>query len=162
MESLLRASTYFMISVILYVILSRIVFGNGILKFVLSGAVVGAGLLTREFALQGLVGLMATALFYAFLCELFIFFISFVRSSVSVSLLLLLKKSPLSQERIDQLYADEAMVGIRIRKLSETSFLIEDSQGRRLTSKGRFLLSVFRALKKFFKHEGVERTLLSS
>ena len=162
MESLLRASAYFVISATLYVILSRTVSGNGILKFVLSGAAVGAALLMREFAFGSLAGLMASALFYAFLCELFIFFISFVGSSVSVSLLLLLKKSPLSEERIDQLYADEAMVGIRIRKLSETSFLIEDSQGRRLTKKGYVLLWTFRALKKFFKHEGIERTFLPS
>lgn len=159
MASLAATGGYFMISVGLYVILSRWIVGNGVLKFVFCGTIAGVGLVLRQWLSVDLSNLVPSVLLYAFICELFIFFIAFVGSSVSVSLLLMLKGRPLSQPEIDRLYADEAMVDERIRKLEMTDFLEKAADPRKLTAKGRVLLSVFRMFRRFFRHEGPERTL---
>ncbi|GEM_PF-4160885 len=159
MAWLVATGVYFMISVWLYVILSRWMTGNGVLKFVFCGTIAGLGLMLHQGLSGDLVNLVPSVLLYAFICELFIFFIAFVRSSVSVSLLLLLKDRPQSQREIDRLYADEAMVNERIRKLEMTDFLEKAADSRKLTAKGRALLSGFRMFRRFFRHEGPERTL---
>ena len=159
MASLAVAGVYFMISVGLYVILSRWMMGNGVLKFVFCGTIAGLGLILHQWLSGDLSSLVPSVLLYAFICELFIFFIAFVGSSVSVSLLLMLRSHPLSQPEIDRLYADEAMVDERIRKLKMTDFLEEAADPGRLTAKGRALLSGFRMFRRFFRHEGPERTL---
>ena len=157
MDWAVRAAAYFVVSVGLYAILSRTVAGNGVMKFFLSGTLTGLGLVIHQSFLGDVRSVAAAALSYAFVCELFIFFIAFVGSSVSVSLLLMLRSRSLSDGEIDALYADEVMVHERIGKLLKTGLLQETP--RRLTGRGERLLTAFRFCKRFFRHEGPERTL---
>ena len=157
MGFLLWTAGYFVISVMGYVILSRSVAGNGVFKFMVAGSLAGAMLILHASKTLPLALTVGAVLLYALFCELFIFFITFVRSSVSVSLLLMLKNRSLSDTEIDNLYRDEAMVDGRINKLAKAGFLRDD--GKALTTSGKSLLSGFRFFRRFFRHEGVERTL---
>lgn len=159
MEAVGWGIAYFAISACVYVIVSRNFYGNGVVKFVGVGGTVGSALFLHGAASAGSEEAVASALVYAFLCEIFVFFTTFVRSSVSVKLLLMLRQRPMPQSGIDGLYADDAMVSERIGKLITTGFLAMKDSLPVLTVKGRWLLSTFRTLKRFFKHEGPERTL---
>jgi hypothetical protein len=128
---------------------------SGAAKFAVAGVVFGLALgwqLAPRYgsALETWAGL----LLFAFACELYVFLFTFVGSSVSVSLLLQLRKGGLAQPEIDRDYASEEMVARRLKRLVSGGFLSAAPSGYLATSKGRLVLLVFDALGRFFRHPG--------
>ena len=158
MNWLILTLAYFVIAVVFYVILSRSVAGNGVLKFMASGSVAGLALIVHGLKLPSPSDGVPAALLYAFICELFIFTFTAMRNSVAMSLLLVLKKRPLPDNEIDKLYADQEMVQWRIKNMLKIGLLGPHAAGPALTSRGRLFLNVFRLCKRFFRHERPERS----
>lgn len=125
--------------------------GNFVARFLLVGGGVGlvmAGFLVRAYGWG--VEFCAGVLVYAFACELHIFLVTLVDSSVSVSLLLLLRRGSSGRAEIDRRSSGRAMVASRLDKLCVNGLLDRAGSSYALTRRGRRLLVVFRALRVFF------------
>jgi hypothetical protein len=133
-------------------VVARLQFGGSfVARFLLVGGGVGlvmAGSLVREFGLG--VEFWAGVLVYAFACELYVFLVTLVDSSISVSLLLLLRRGSSSRAEIDRLSSGGAMVASRLDKLCVNGLLKRVARGYALTPRGQRLLILFRALRFFF------------
>ena len=127
--------------------------GNVVVKFLMVGGTLGMALGGQEVLSHGLaIETWAALLLYAFACELYIFLFTLVSSSVSTSLLFLLRAGSFTQMEIDEHYSSTHMVDRRLESLLATGLLLASSSGYVLTDKGRALLAVFKALKRFFRH----------
>ena len=149
-----QALAYFLAAVAGHAVYSRLRFGgNSVLKFFLSGGLAGLELMRRQ-AWEGGVApeSLAAVLCYAFLCELYLFCFTFVRSSVSMSILFALRQQELSEAEIDRLYSDASMVERRTQKLVREGCLSRGRSGYVLTAKGRIVVFFFRKLQAFFRH----------
>src|SRR5262245_17264170 len=79
--------------------------GNSVAKFLLAGGLLGLALAAHRLALDGLcLSSVAALAAYAFCCELYVFLFTMVGSSISVKLLLSLRRGELSGPEIDALY----------------------------------------------------------
>jgi hypothetical protein len=126
--------------------------GRGfVARFLLVGGAVGCVMvacLGRTYGLS--VEFWAGMLVYAFACELYIFLGTLVDSSVSVSLLLALRRGSSSRAELDRLSSGRAMVASRLEKLCEHGLLGRAGDGYTVTRRARWLLLLFRALRFFF------------
>jgi hypothetical protein len=126
--------------------------GDSVTKFALAGGLVGLVLgmlvLAQSPTLVGLAGLVL----YAFACEVYTFLFTLVGSSVSVQILLTLRGGPASATQIDAAYATAGMVEGRIAKLQAIGLL--DPATGKATERGRLVVRVFLALRRFFRHSG--------
>ena len=126
--------------------------GRGfVARFLLLGGSVGCVMvacLARTYGLS--VEFWAGVLVYAFACELYIFLGTLVDSSVSVSLLLALRRGSSSRAELDRQSSDPAMVTSRLEKLCEHGLLGRAGDGYTVTRRARRLLLVFRVLRSFF------------
>lgn len=128
---------------------------SSVAKFAGAGVVSGLALGGHQVLLYGsALEAWAALLLFAFACELYIFLFTFVSSSVSVSLLLQFRKGSLAQDEIDRAYGRGDMVERRLARLASNGFLSATSSGCVLTRKGRLVLAVFDALRRFFRHTG--------
>jgi DNA-binding MarR family transcriptional regulator len=86
---------------------------------------------------------VAAALMFAFLCELYIFTFTLVANSVAVSLLLTVRGGCTSAAALEQLYRPEAMVQRRLDQL-ERAALIRRTRGTlTVTEAGLRLIRTF-------------------
>ncbi len=139
-----QAFIYFFVVVVLHGVFCRVSRGpNAVIKFFIIGGIAGLALLRAG---------AAAVLSYAFLCECHLFFFTFVRSSVSVSLLLMLGQKPMSASEIDDFYSHASMVQDRVRKLLNEGFLRGAEPNYALTLKGKLLVLLFRCFQAFFRH----------
>jgi hypothetical protein len=125
--------------------------GRGfVARFLLVGGAVGCVILAWLARTYGLsVEFWAGMLVYAFACELYIFLGTLV-DSVSVSLLLALRRGSSSRAELDRLSSGRAMVASRLEKLCEHGLLGRAGDGYTVTRRARWLLLLFRALRFFF------------
>ena len=134
------------------VVVARLQFvGSFVVRFLLIGGGVGlvmAGSLVREYRLG--VEFWAGVFVYAFACELYVFLVTLVDSSISVSILLLLRRGSSRRVEIDRLSSGRAMVASRLEKLCGNGLLRRAAGSYRLTLRGQSLLILFRALRFFF------------
>jgi len=140
-------------AVIGQVVVARLHFGGGfVARFLLVGGAVGlvmAGSLVRAYGWG--VEFWAGLFVYAFACELYVFLVTLVDSSISVSLLLLLlRRGSSSRAEIDRLSSCRAMVASRLEKLCVNGLLTRAESSYALTGRGLRLLVLFRALRVFF------------
>jgi hypothetical protein len=133
-------------------IVARLEIGGSFLaRFLLVGGGVGlamAGSLVGGYGLG--VEFWAALFVYAFACELYVFLITLIDSSISASLLLLLRSSSSSRAEIDRLSSSRAMVASRLQKLCMSGLLARAAGSYALTRRGQRLLILFRALRSFF------------
>ena len=95
----------------------------------------------------------AAILLYALLCELYIFCFTLVLSSVSATMLIMLRQGPVQASALASVYDPQEMVKLRLDRLLKIG-LIEQVSGRfSMTRKGERLHRIFGGLRKFFGHE---------
>jgi hypothetical protein len=134
------------------IVAARLQLGGGfVARFLLVGVGVGlvlAGSLVRAYGLG--VEFWAGVFVYAFACELYVFLVTLVDSSISASLLLLLRRGSCSRAEIDRLSSSRVMVASRLEKLCLNGLLKPAANSYVLTPRGQRLLVLFRALRVFF------------
>jgi hypothetical protein len=126
---------------------------DSVRRFLLVGLPIGMLLTIAALALYGLTtpALAAVAL-YAFLCELYIFCFTLAMSSISATMLIMLRQRPLQVADLVNLYKPDEMVRLRVDRLVKTG-VIDLSAGRlTLTDRGRRLHAAFSILSRFFGH----------
>ena len=126
---------------------------DSVQRFLLIGAPLGVALVAVSLTRYGptMTG-FAAILLYALLCELYIFCFTLVLSSVSATMLILLRRGPVQASALVSVYEPEEMVSLRIDRLLKTG-LIERATGRlSVTGKGKRLHRIFNGLRIFFGH----------
>ena len=91
---------------------------------------------------------MAALALYAWLCEFYIFLFSFVRSSLSAEILIRLRANSLPPA-----HQRPELTQLRLGNLERNGFLQLRPGHLILTAKGRICVSLYRALRAFFRHE---------
>jgi hypothetical protein len=133
------------IAVALHGVISRLrPRGNRVIQFLACGACAGVALIVKLNAAPELGRLAATASLatYAFLCELYIFVFTLVTSSVSVSLLF--------GGSAESLAPPADMVVKRVERMVGAGLVAREGACLRLTDKGRGLVRVLKAARRFF------------
>ena len=97
--------------------------------------------------------MLAAGVLYAFLCELYLFALTFVLGSVSVWLLLVHLDPRLAGPAVAETTGGfAAMTSQRLDRMRQTGLLEFTSESYRLTPKGRMLLRGAQACRRFFGH----------
>ena len=128
---------------------------NTVGLFCLLGGIAGAGLLSHLGQVFGLClpVMLAAGVLYAFLCELYLFALTFVLGSVSVWLLLLhLDPRLAGPAAVETTAGFAAMTSQRLDRMKQTGLLEFTGGGYCLTPKGRMLLRGAQACRRFFGH----------
>jgi len=125
-----------------------------VVKFLLAGGAVGAGLLAHVGAQEfDAIEALASVLLFALACELYMFLFSVVSGSITVSILLALDRCCAPANDLEALYPSHGMVSRRLEKLVSSGLLAEQDTGYLITSEGRRLIATFGRLRRFFGHE---------
>jgi hypothetical protein len=123
-------------------------------RFLLVGMLVGGGLLTFSALTFGCsIQALAQVALYAFLCELYIFCFTLVLSSVSVTMLILLRGGPVSVSALTTKYDPQGMVDLRLERLVQQGLIVERGGHFAVTPVGMRLHRAFAALQRFFRHD---------
>lgn len=127
---------------------------DSVRRFLLVGVPLGVALVTVSLARFGpTIAGFAAILLYALLCELYIFCFTLVLSSVSATILIMLREGPVNGTRISSALDPREMVNLRLERMIKNSF-IERRVGRLLvTEKGMKLQRAFAVLRRFFGHD---------
>lgn len=127
---------------------------DSVRRFLLVGVPLGLALVAVSLACFGLtIPGFAAILLYALLCELYVFCFTLVLSSVSATMLIMLRHGPIQASALASVYDPREMVKLRLDRLLKIG-LVERASGRfSLTGKGKRLHRIFRDLRKFFGHE---------
>jgi len=126
---------------------------DSVRRFLMVGIPLGLGLTAFSLSRFGptLPG-FAAILLYAMLSELYMFCFTLVLSSVSATMLILLRQGPVQASALASVYEPREMVKLRLDRLIKTGF-IERASGRFcMTRKGERLHLIFTRLRKFFGH----------
>lgn len=126
---------------------------DSVRRFLMVGAPLGLALVVFALTLLGFsVSGFAAILLYALLCELYMFCFTLVISSVSVTMLILLRQGPIESAGLASTYDPHEMVQLRVGRLIDTG-LVERNGGRlAVTVKGAKLHRTFNTLRRFFGH----------
>jgi hypothetical protein len=148
----------FLMAVAGHVVLNRLVLlGGFVVKYLLCGGGLGIALVAQMLWRQGVaLETWAALLLYACVSELYLFVCALVTSSVSVSLLIALRRGSLTRQEIDRLCSPATMVEDRFDWLVATGLLERRHSGYTLTKRGQILVVVFGSLRRFFR---LERTV---
>lgn len=133
-------------AVAVYAPLTRwLVDSNRMVLFILCGSAVGGGYLAWRLWRAGEVypDLLAVALLYACLCELFLILFAFSLTSISASLTARLSRAPMTAAEIDEAYASRDMVEVRIRRLEEGGYVEVADGAVTLTARGQRTVRTF-------------------
>jgi len=127
---------------------------DSVRRFLMVGVPVGAGLLVVSALTFGFrtFGLAQVAL-YAFLCELYMFLFTLVVSSVSATILILLRRGPISESTLKAAYDPQGMVRLRLERLIKQGLITKVAEGYAVTAAGARLHRAFSALRRFFRHD---------
>ena len=124
-----------------------------VVKFALVGGVVGLALIWHLLAWYGLTtGTLAGVLVYALACELYVFLVTLIISSVSAIWLRRLFRGSIETATLAEAYSPAWMVEMRLGRLVENGFAVREADGYRLTEKGRRLIASFGRLRAIFRH----------
>ncbi|TKS58084.1 MAG: hypothetical protein EWM73_03641 [Nitrospira sp.] len=127
---------------------------DSVRRFMLIGVPLGVALVTVSLARFGptLPGI-AAILLYALLCELYIFLFTLVLSSVSATMLIMLRRGPVQASALASVYDPQEMVQLRLDRLLRNGFVARASGRFSVTEKGERLHRIFTGLRRFFGHE---------
>jgi len=143
----------FLTSVTVHAVTVRLIERAGsVAVFIAIGTVVGLALIgycARRFGLEA--SILAAALTYAFLCELYIFLFTLAGNSVSFGLLTKLAKHPLKPAEIARFYRAEAMISRRLEQLERGSLITAGPAGFSLTARGEVIVRFFSLLHAIFR-----------
>lgn len=148
-------------SVLLHAAAARIApLRNRVVMFLLIGTPIGLMLALINAASFGWTSAktLAAVVFYAFLCELYLFLFTLALASISANLLITLRGGAMRQEDIQELYDSRSMVAIRFNRLISTGLICLrsaglEAEGYELTARGERLLGALNALRRTFRHE---------
>jgi len=127
---------------------------DSVRRFLLIGVPLGVALVAVSLAWFGpTIPGIAGILLYALLCELYIFFFTLVLSSVSATMLIMLRRGPVQASSLASVYEPPEMVKLRLDRLLKTGFVERSTGGFSVTKKGERLHRIFSGLRKFFGHE---------
>jgi hypothetical protein len=128
--------------------------GNAVGKFLIAGTASGLLLVGQQTWRAGvIIETVAAVLAYAFACELYLFLFTLAGSSVSVGVLLALRRGGLTRSEVDVLCDSSEMVDVRIARLMAARLITASGAGLVITSRGRRLLKLFALLAGIFKHD---------
>lgn len=126
---------------------------DSVRRFLLVGIPLGLALAAISlnrfgFTVQG----FAAIAFYALLCELYMFSFTLVLSSISATLLIMLRNEPIDTRALASVYDPEEMVQLRLNRLLNNGFL-DKVQGQLIvTAQGMNYHRAFTTLRVFFGH----------
>lgn len=151
----------FILAIIFHAVLSRLVpSANRVFLFLILGTAVGSGLIYLNHINYNFFSIetAASALLYAFLCELYLFLFTFALASISANLLQHMSIRSLSASEIDAIYDSRKMVLNRYNRLISNGLIVMDSAGIEgegfvISPKGLKLLNSLNFLRKIFKHD---------
>ena len=127
---------------------------DSVRRFLLVGVPLGGTLLLYPLVTLGFTTYaLAPILLYAFLCELYIFCFTLVISSVSVTMLIMLRRGPITTSALTSTYDPRGMVRLRLERLIKQGFITRKGDRVALTAAGLRLHRTFVALQRFFRHE---------
>jgi len=122
-------------------------------QFLLVGIPLGVVLVVFVIAALGVTTVaLAAILLYAFLCELYMFCFTLVLSSVSVTMLIILRRGALAVSALTSTYDSRGMVKLRLDRLIKHGFIERKGERLVVTSRGMRLHRAFGALQLFFGH----------
>jgi hypothetical protein len=151
----------FILAIISHAVLSRLMpYANRVILFMVVGIAVGSSLIYLNHTLYNLFSIetAASALLYAFLCELYLFLFTFALASISANLLQHMSIKSLSANEIEAIYDSRKMVLNRYNRLISNGLIIMDSAGIEgegfiISPKGLKLLNSLIFLRTIFKHD---------
>ena len=127
---------------------------DSVRRFLLLGIPVGGALVIYSIATFGpTVPAFSAILLYAFLCELYLFFFTLAVSSVSATMLIILRKGPMQASTLERTHDSRGMVKLRLDRLIKNGFIEHKDNRLTVTAKGMRLHQTFSALRRFFRHE---------
>lgn len=126
---------------------------DSVRRFLLVGFPIGIFVVASAFALFGMTIRGFAAIFlYAFLCELYMFVFTLVLSSVSATMLIMLRRRSVKASAFTSAYDPREMVFLRLERLLRNGF-VERVDGRlAVTSKGMTVHKAFKRLQQFLGH----------
>jgi predicted transcriptional regulator len=156
----LSALTGFVASVIVHLCTTRVwPRQNRVFSFVICGFVVGMILLLILLKARSRPEALAAALIYAFACDLYIFLLALVITSISVAILVWLNEDGrLPESQMEGAQDDDDFVGGRINRMVESGIFQKKDEQLSLTAKGRILLGAYKGLRSFFGHDASDRS----
>lgn len=127
---------------------------DSVRRFLLVGAPLGLALVAFALTRFGFtLNSFAAILLYTLLCELYMFCFTLVLSSVSATMLIMLRDGPIATLALASVYDPDKMVQLRRDRLLRNGFL-ERAKGRiAVTAQGMKYHKAFKALRSFFGHE---------
>lgn len=126
---------------------------NAVVRFAAIGCGVGFILSAGLWPAYGVsMEIAAAILLFAFFCELYIFLFTLVLSSVSVNIMLRLRRGSISEPMLDEIYSGKAMIALRIDRLLQSGLLREVDSLIEATERGRRLASLFNRFRRLFGH----------
>jgi hypothetical protein len=152
--AILSALAAFILAVLLHGLVMRVPMRmDSVRRFLMIGTPLGLALVVIALSRFGFtVTGFAAVLLYALLCELYMFFFTLVSSSVSVTMLIMLRKGPVAKQELTTFYDPDQMVQLRLDRLLKNGFL-EGGKGRlAVTIQGIKYHRAFTALRLFFGH----------
>jgi hypothetical protein len=151
----LYALAFWLAAVASHALLCRLSLPLGtVVRFLIMGGAAGSCLIWVSFRPYGMWSPQTFPALsaYSFLCELYLFLITLVQSSISSNLLLILRDRSLSEKDLVDLYDSSRMVSMRIERLLATGLLSEAGGELRLTKHGARIATRFIVFKRFFGH----------
>lgn len=153
--AILSALAAFILAVLLHGLVMRVPMRmDSVRRFLMVGAPLGLALVVFALSQFGFtISGFAAILLYALLCELYMFCFTLVLSSVSVTMLIMLRQGPVTDSSLISIYAPEEMVQLRVSRLIKTGFLKQEGENLTVTIKGMKLHRIFFGLRRFFQHD---------
>ena len=128
--------------------------GDVVRRFLLVGVPIGGALIIFSFADLGASSpAFAAIVLYALLCELYIFCFTLVLSSVSATMLIMLRRGAVDASALAGAYDPRGMVKLRLDRLIKNGFIAREAERLVVTPRGMQLHRTFSALRGFFGHE---------
>jgi len=126
---------------------------DSVRRFLLVGMPVGLALVAAAPVAYGpTLRAAAPILLYAFLCEFYIFLFTLTLSSVSATMLIMLRRGPVPPAALASVYKPAEMVQLRVERMQQQG-LVRQIDGRlSAADRGRSLHRVFVSLRSFFRH----------
>jgi len=152
--SILLAIAAFVLTVLLHGPAIRLSLSmNSVARYLLIGFPIGILLVVGAFASFGVtIRAFAAILLYAFLCELYMFIFTLAFSSVSATMLVMLRRGPVQTTALASAYDPRDMVKLRLERLLRIGFVVRDGERLVVTQKGMRYHRIFSSLRRFFGH----------
>lgn len=151
---ILSALAAFVLAVVLHGLVMRVPMRmDSVRRFLLVGTPLGFALVAFAlnrfgFTFHG----FAAILLYALLCELYLFCFTLVLSSVSATMLIMLRNGPVATRALVAVYDPKKMVQLRLDRLLQNGFLEREKERLAVTAQGMKYHRAFTALRGFFGH----------